>query len=504
MSHEISPGVERAATGASAWAERLGSPKVRLSDWLLALLDEEEGRPFELLVRLGVDVPRLQQNLKERTTGGAAPAATDLHVAARRHSVRLRGDPALTTDLVMFAVMAHEDAFRATLERAGVSVAKVEAALRSDLIEGPGEASPASPVEFAAANPTEQTDAARILDVNLNRARESLRVLDDFARFSLNDRLLTEELKKLRHRLAEATDLLPGGLLLKSRDTPGDVGTTVTAGREYERASPRQVAAVNFKRLQESLRSLEEYGKLDDSRFAREVEQVRYAAYTLERAALGTDARDRLAAARVYVLLTGSQCVNTLDWTIAEAAAGGASVFQLREKELPDRELIERARQVRGWTRKANALYIVNDRPDIARLAEADGVHLGQDDLTVADARRIVGPDALVGVSTHDLEQVRRAVLDGADYLGVGPTFPSSTKAFDQLAGLAFVREAFAATSLPAFALGGISPETISQAVSAGATRVAVSACVATVDEPRPVVERLVAAFESSEPPTAP
>src|SRR5207249_3555462 len=102
--------------------------------------------------------------------------------------------------------------------------------------------------------------------------------------------------------------------------------------------------------------------------------------------------------------------------------AGGTTMFQLREKNLTDQALLERARSVRRWTRQAGALFLVNDRPDIARLAEADGVHLGQDDLSVKDARRIVGPDLLIGVSTHDLDQVRRAILDGASYLGIGPT----------------------------------------------------------------------------------
>src|SRR5207248_6725982 len=101
-----------------------------------------------------------------------------------------------------------------------------------------------------------------------------------------------------------------------------------------------------------------------------------------------------------------------------------------RQKELSDRELLERAREIRRWTREAGALFIVNDRPDIARLVEADGVHLGQDDLPVKEARRILGPDALIGVSTHDIEQLRQAVLDGASYIGVGPTFPSDTKDF--------------------------------------------------------------------------
>src|SRR5206468_11654961 len=132
-------------------------------------------------------------------------------------------------------------------------------------------------------------------------------------------------------------------------------------------------------------------------------------------------------------------CARSLDWTIQEAAAGGASMFQLREKQMDDRALLERARKVRRWTRQAGALFIMNDRPDIARLVEADGVHLGQDDMPVKEARRIVGPDLLIGISTHNLDQVWQAILDGANYIGIGPTFPSATKEFPEFPGLDLV-----------------------------------------------------------------
>jgi thiamine-phosphate pyrophosphorylase len=140
-------------------------------------------------------------------------------------------------------------------------------------------------------------------------------------------------------------------------------------------------------------------------------------------------------------------------------------------------------------------LFVVNDRPDIARLVEADGVHLGQDDLPVKEARRIVGADALIGVSTHNLEQLRQAIRDGASYLGVGPTFPSGTKSFDEFPGLAFVRAAVAETSLPVFAIGGINRDRIAEVVAAGARRVAVSSGVAQADDPRRAAVELLAAL---------
>src|SRR5262249_1851331 len=144
---------------------------------------------------------------------------------------------------------------------------------------------------------------------------------------------------------------------------------------------------------------------------------------------------------------------------------------------------------------RAGVLFIVNDRPDIARLAEADGVHLGQDDLPVKEARRLLGPEALIGVSTHSLEQIRQAVLDGASYIGVGPTFASQTKTFDDFPGLDFVRAAVSETSLPAFAIGGVNLETAAAAAAAGATRVAVSQAIAAADDPRSVAAELVAAL---------
>jgi thiamine-phosphate pyrophosphorylase len=210
---------------------------------------------------------------------------------------------------------------------------------------------------------------------------------------------------------------------------------------------------------------------------------------------LTVSARAVLADCRLYVLLTASQCAASLEWTIQGAANGGATMFQLREKNLNDRELCDRARQVRRWTRKAGVRFIMNDRPDIARLAEADGVHLGQDDMAVQEARRIIGSRALIGVSTHNLEQVHQAVLDGASYIGVGPAFPSGTKDFAELAGPEFVRQATSATTLPAFVIGGIRLDTIAAAAAAGARRVAVSQAICQADDPglvaRTILQRL-------------
>jgi thiamine-phosphate pyrophosphorylase len=495
--HQMSPGVERAVAGARQWASRLGSDAVRLTHFLLALLDEEEGRPATLVESVGLAPTAIRDHLQKWLDSPAAPADTVLFAAARDWSLAYRHDPEFLTDAFLLAVLRADPAFERACAAIGLDATRLESAL---VRKREPEAEPESPTANYTL-PAETSDAARVLDANLNRAREAARVVEDYCRFVLNDRVLTSEVKALRHDLAGAASRVPAAWLLGSRDTPGDVGTDVTAGSEYDRSSAAGVAAANLKRLQESLRSLEEFSKLIGPDLGREFETLRYRVYTLEGAIVGRGRQgrgERLRSARVYAILTGSQCAAPLEETIAAAAEGGVEVIQLREKALPDQELLARARDMRRWTRRAGVLFIVNDRPDIARLADADGVHVGQDDLSVADARRIAGPDLLVGVSTHSLEQVRSAVLAGADYLGVGPVFSSTTKSFNHFPGLDFVRAAAAETSLPQFALGGITIDNVVQVVAAGAGRIAVASVVAAAADPCRAVGELRAALERS------
>jgi thiamine-phosphate pyrophosphorylase len=151
--------------------------------------------------------------------------------------------------------------------------------------------------------------------------------------------------------------------------------------------------------------------------------------------------------------------------------------------------------QLRTLTREFQALFIMNDRPDLALLSEADGVHVGQDDVSVAQARRILGPQRLVGVSTHNLEQLQQAVIDGASYVGLGPTFTSSTKSFDSFAGLAYLREASQAASVPMFAIGGIDQTNVSQVLDAGVNRIAVSSAICGSTQPEQAARLLRAAL---------
>lgn len=333
----------------------------------------------------------------------------------------------------------------------------------------------------------------RILDAAANRAREGLRVAEDHARFLLDDAHLVGRLKALRHDLADVSRGFDEVSLLRARDTPGDVGREVTTDAEHRRAGPDDVLRAAFKRAEEALRSLEEFGKVLDPAAGPRLEAIRYRLYTVEKSALTTVvARERFGDRHLYLLLTRDLCRQDPEQVLRRALVGGVSVVQVREKSLPDRELLEWCRVVRRVTREANALFIVNDRPDLAVLCEADGVHVGQEELGVRESRRILGPSRLVGVSTHDLAQARQAVDDGADYIGVGPTFPSGTKSFDAFAGLDFVRAIAGEIGLPAYAIGGIDATNAADVVAAGIRRVAVTAAVCSAADPARAAERLV------------
>ena len=137
-------------------------------------------------------------------------------------------------------------------------------------------------------------------------------------------------------------------------------------------------------------------------------------------------------------------------------------------------------------------LMIINDRPDLAVLSSADGVHVGQEELSVADVRAIVGPKRLIGVSTHSIEQARQAVLDGADYIGCGPTFPTPTKKFSRYPGLEFLSEVSAEISLPGFAIGGINRQRLSEVLDTGVRRIAVSSALDHAENPFDEAEQLL------------
>ena len=179
--------------------------------------------------------------------------------------------------------------------------------------------------------------------------------------------------------------------------------------------------------------------------------------------------------------------------TVEPALRGGVDIFQLREKHAGDDELLRAAQPAKRLCDDHGALFVVNDRPDIAVAAGADGVHLGQDDMAVEHARAIVGPDALIGRSTHSPAQIDGAA--GADYIGVGPVHATPTKLGRPAVGVDLVRYAAAHARMPFFAIGGLDATTLPEAVRAGATRAAVVRAISEAADPEAAARALRAAL---------
>ena len=505
---DFSEGAQRviqATRAALAAAEGRSSPAKQL----LFAMWQDESRAAEILAAGGLDSEKLARflSIDVAKIEHGEPIAFETSLerilrTTRQFAATDRQRAELGTEQLLTGLMQSDPTCREFLEQFGIRTEShgdresdrtpsigppIETTVEiewSDPLEGTDDPGNVEGVMHHVADASTESHVLRILDAVSNRGREGLRVVEDYVRFHLGDAHLSSCLKQLRHDLVEALAQLGQSSFHRMRDVPGDVGTGMTAGQEFIRATPGDVVRANCKRIQESLRSLEEYGKLVNPAAAAEIEQLRYRCCTLEQAILTTlESRAQLRDCRLYLLVTPEECPHGFEATVRAALDGGVNVVQLRIKGADDRRICAAARRGRDWTRDSGALFIMNDRADIAVAADADGVHVGQDDLPVRDARRIVGPDRLVGVSTHTIEQARQAVLDGADYIGVGPVFPSATKQFDELAGLDFVREVAAEITLPWFAIGGVSPETAPDAVAAGASRAAVSSAITQSDE---------------------
>lgn len=177
--------------------------------------------------------------------------------------------------------------------------------------------------------------------------------------------------------------------------------------------------------------------------------------------------------------------------------SGGAMIVQLRGKGLSSKELLADAREIRLLTREAGATFIVNDRADIALLSDADGVHLGQNDLPIDEARKILGKEKLIGISTHNIEQALKAEQEGADYIGFGPVFGTKTKAdAEEAKGIEALKEVNKKVSIPVIAIGGINLENLKEVIDAGADGVAVISAIVKAENIEETTKRFIEALK--------
>ncbi|MBD2313314.1 thiamine phosphate synthase [Desertifilum sp. FACHB-1129] len=322
-----------------------------------------------------------------------------------------------------------------------------------------------------------QPTVHRILDANLDRAREGLRIIEEWCRFGLNSEGLTNECKQLRQALA----VWHTPEIRAARNTAGDPGTELTHPQEKERSSIGQLLQVNLCRVEEALRVLEEYGKLHHAKMGEACKQMRYRVYLLETNLMAYQRRQRLRDSTLYLITSPSDRLLTV---VEAALQGGLTLVQYRSKTADDLVRLEEAQKLRSLCDRYGALLIVNDRVDIALAVDADGVHLGQQDIPIGLARQLLGPQRLIGRSTTNPEEMQRAIAEGADYIGVGPVYATPTKADKAAAGLEYVRYAAEKASVPWFAIGGIDLENLNQVLDAGATRISVVRAVMQAEQP--------------------
>jgi len=332
-----------------------------------------------------------------------------------------------------------------------------------------------------------QRSVYRIIDANFNRAREAIRVIEEFCRFALNCASLTERAKQLRHELSAAIDKLDAGRLISSRDTLGDVGVGKTVDNQFERSNLRDCFTAGCKRLTEGLRTLAETTQTLNPSVAGTIEKLRYAAYTLEKdIVLFSDTTEKFKPVRLYVIVSSSLPADVLSLT-HRCVAGGADCIQLRAKAIDDDGLFALAVEFVKVCKAAGVLSIINDRVDIAAAADADGVHLGQNDLPTDCARKLQLAPLIIGKSTHSLKQLRAACRQLPAYVSLGPVFSTGIKPAAKPVGLDYVTQAteiLAGAGIGHVAIGGITLENIEQVLKAGAKAIAVCSAATEAADP--------------------
>lgn len=327
----------------------------------------------------------------------------------------------------------------------------------------------------------------RVLDANVNRASEGLRVLEDLARFYYNDRLFSKRLKELRHDVRKnVSKLIPN--LIKSRDSVNDVGLKTSLELDIDmKNSLTELAQANFKRIQEALRTIEESLKvLKENELSKLYEGYRFEVYGLEKEYFKVMIDKNGLRSKLNEIITGLYCITSEEHSkgrgnievVEKMIKAGVKVIQYREKKKSLLEKYNECLKIREMTLASGVTFIVNDNIDMAMMVKADGVHIGQDDLPIERVRELVGEEMIIGISTHSPEQAEDAARRGADYIGVGPLYRTYTK--DDVCepvGLEYLDYVIKNIRIPYVAIGGIKEHNMGEVLARGA------GCIAMVTE---------------------
>jgi len=342
----------------------------------------------------------------------------------------------------------------------------------------------------------------RIIDANLNRAGEGLHLLEELARLAADDAGLTQQLKTMRHEVLRG-DFAFNKELIQSRDAEGDVGADMeVAGEGKEKELPIIVVA-NARRVQEALRILEELAKMPDTTPRLDpgkFKKARFDLYTIEQKLLSKLLRrDKVGRLTGLYAIIDSQALGGRKYLeVAEKLIrGGAKAIQLRHKLDGKDELLAIAQKLKDLCVKHGVLFVVNDHIDIALAVGADGLHLGQKDLPIATARRLLSMDMILGGSVNTVEQAKAAEAGGADYIAVGSMYPTKSKEKAIVVGLERLREVRGAVGVPLVAIGGINKDNAGEVAAAGADGVVVISAILGAGDVEAAARQVIKAFEA-------
>ena len=322
----------------------------------------------------------------------------------------------------------------------------------------------------------------QIIDANLDRAREGLRVIEDWARFGLGREDFVIRIKNFRQILGK--NHLE--VYKQSRNYIEDQCKGLTHQEQINRNTPEQIISSNSGRVQEALRVIEEFSRLHNDGLSKIASEIRYEIYTLEINLLNLSKRTKLNEIikenDLYVIT--DQKENLLG-IIEEILIAGVKIIQHRFKKGTDKDHLEEAIMIKNLCKKYNSLFIINDRVDIALAANADGIHLGQDDLDLKTARKLLGYSKIIGISANNEIDISNALKGGCDYIGIGPVFETSTKKDKKPLDIEKIKQLTKDLNIPWFAIGGIKRNNISSLKKCGFKKFALVSQLMNSEDPQ-------------------
>ncbi|MGE3062314.1 MAG: thiamine phosphate synthase [bacterium] len=332
-----------------------------------------------------------------------------------------------------------------------------------------------------------QAPSPRIIDVNINRLSEALRMIEDICRFHISDEKQTKKIKFLRSQFDNYRKSYEK-YALPFRESEKDLGREQSFDMN-KRTSIDDILGSAFGRAQEACRSLEEFSKLEGSKTGN-FKEMRYSLYDIERNLFISMKRKRFADKMgLYIIMTNPKV--GYEKLSEIAVKNGIRVIQFRDKFMEGRELLKKARAIRSITKNSDTLFIVNDRLDIALLSDADGVHLGQTDIPVFAARR-ESSGLIIGKSTHNMKQLKCALKEMPDYVGIGPVFPTDSKILkDRVLGLSEAEKMLKESSVPAVCIGGIKEHNLKAVLKIGFMNAAILSYITESGSPEREIKKI-------------